>query len=258
MLSVASNRKLRGALPLELADSELKVMELESTSLNCHDSTMSDRELRDFAELLHSTPLSAWAKKTWTPAERLCIRTMGSVTPNWIVLEPMGHKECIRRVFPGTTALVPADYALGIGCKCKGSSFKKFLVSKGVLRLLCDDFQYVWIAEVVTFCITMGFIVGLMSRMMEMLKPSFMEWIKARVPPGALVIDAIVRSSDVRFRSLVLLVIACLAHLYCHLHHQMPSDRRTLRCPACMGFARSKCPAIVAAIMAKMVLCAHG
>jgi hypothetical protein len=195
-INLRDNPHLHGSVPLDIATPDLWGLEITNTSLNCHDDMLSHKDLVSFASKLHNHPHEDWALKTWSPGEMACINTMGSTDKDWSVIEisePRNSdaslklsKSCRDRFFPGSFARLPTNYVLGVGCTCAPGTSMIFRGKGSVLDVLCQEFQYMWYVEIITFTLVMLYVCAVACRVAENNNSVFVVWAKQRSQPGTL------------------------------------------------------------------------
>jgi hypothetical protein len=194
LLDVSGNPYLHGAVPLELANTNLRALDIAGTRISCHGGALSDEEAVDFAQRLHSVPFSAWpALAAESEAQAMCLAALGSTFPHWGITQPSASQICDMRFFPGSTALVPPDYLLAHGCLCRGRTWKVFSSKDGVFSMVCQSFQYIWIVETLAFCITVVYAAFVLHSVVAERRAAFVNRVKLRVPPGTLHFEGTVR-----------------------------------------------------------------
>lgn len=194
-LDVRDNPALHGAIPLGIASPSLWGLEISNTSLNCHNDSISGNALLRFATRLHTVPENGTAAVAWSAAEQACVDIIRVHLNEWTVLEPRGDKLCDRTFLPGSNALLPTDYVLGIGCECPGASTNLLLpgASPWVLRHFCREFLYMWMVETVTFVLMLFYVFAVLYQLAQKHKSVFVDRVKLLSPPGSLHVVANVR-----------------------------------------------------------------
>jgi hypothetical protein len=197
-LDVRHNPGLHGVIPAGIASDALLGLRIANTSLNCHNDTLHGRDLRQFARRLHKAHASNTMEDgPWTPDEQHCVDVMNFELPGWEIDQPVGGGFCRRSFLPNSSALLSAEYVLGIGCWCPATTTLIFLAdpNEWVLQLFCQEFMYMWMVELLSFTLMLLYLSGVVYRLADKHKAAFTSLVKWYLPPGTVHVEANVRSA---------------------------------------------------------------